>query len=74
MGRGRKEVVAEPVDPTAWMLNNDVAEFILLHQKEVLYMCMLGYTFLHGGFSLNRMPCFVFKEEFTSIILSLLQE
>mmetsp|Transcript_16361 Transcript_16361/g.34379 ORF Transcript_16361/g.34379 Transcript_16361/m.34379 type:complete len:250 (+) Transcript_16361:160-909(+) len=48
MGRGRKEVVAEPVDPTAWMLNNDVAEFILLHQKEVLYMCMLGYTFLHG--------------------------
>lgn len=46
---GRGKVVAEPADPTAWMLDNDVAEFVLLHQKEVLYMCMLGYTFLHGS-------------------------
>mmetsp|Transcript_22181 Transcript_22181/g.36268 ORF Transcript_22181/g.36268 Transcript_22181/m.36268 type:complete len:248 (+) Transcript_22181:48-791(+) len=37
------------VDPTAWMIDNDVANFLLLHQKEVLYMCMLGYTFLHGS-------------------------
>lgn len=47
---GRKgQVTEDPVDPTAWMIDNDVANFVLLHQKEVLYMCMLGYTFLHGG-------------------------
>jgi len=44
-----KPKVEEPVDGTAWMLDNDVANFVLLHQKEVLYMCMLGYTFLHGS-------------------------
>mmetsp|Transcript_51607 Transcript_51607/g.109744 ORF Transcript_51607/g.109744 Transcript_51607/m.109744 type:complete len:249 (-) Transcript_51607:162-908(-) len=49
MGRGRAKIIDEPVDPTAWMIDNDVANFLLVHQKEVLYMCMLGYTFLHGG-------------------------
>lgn len=29
------------VDPTAWMIDNDVAHFLLLHQKEVMYMCMV---------------------------------
>lgn len=48
MARG-KVVVEEPVDSTAWMIDNDIAHFVLLHQKEVLYMCMLGYTFLHGS-------------------------
>lgn len=46
---GRAKVIEESVDPTAWMLDNDVANFVLLHQKEVLYMCMLGYTYMHGG-------------------------
>ena len=32
----------EVVDSTAWMLDNDVANFVLLHQKEVLYMCMVS--------------------------------
>lgn len=49
MAKGRGKVIDEPVDPTAWMLDNDVANFVLLHQKEVLYMCMLGYTFMNGG-------------------------
>lgn len=31
------------------MIDNDVANFILCNQKEVLYMCMLGYTYMHGG-------------------------
>ena len=31
-----------PVDPTAWMIDNDVSDFLLLHQKEVLYMCMVS--------------------------------
>mmetsp|Transcript_39036 Transcript_39036/g.82091 ORF Transcript_39036/g.82091 Transcript_39036/m.82091 type:complete len:246 (-) Transcript_39036:121-858(-) len=44
-----KKVVEEIIDPTAWMLENDFSDFVLLHKKEVLYMCMLGYTFLHGS-------------------------
>lgn len=48
MGRA-KAAVEEPVDGTAWMLENDIANFVLLNQKEVLYMCMLGYTYLHGS-------------------------
>lgn len=43
----KKDVVDDPiVEPT---IRNDVANFLLLHQKEVLYMSMLGYTFLHGS-------------------------
>ena len=34
----------EEVDPTAWMIDNDIANFLLLHQKEVLYMCMVSYV------------------------------
>lgn len=34
--------VEEVADSTAWMLDNDVANFVLLHQKEVLYMCMVS--------------------------------
>eukprot|EP00804_Cyclotella_cryptica_P015304 CCRYP_005415-RA/>CCRYP_005415-RA protein AED:0.06 eAED:0.06 QI:185/1/1/1/0.6/0.33/6/1561/250 len=46
-----KRVKQQPVivDPTGWMVDNEISNFILLHQKEVLYMCMLGYTFLHGS-------------------------
>ena len=34
--------IEEVADSTAWMLDNDVANFVLLHQKEVLYMCMVS--------------------------------
>ena len=55
-----EEVIME--DPTAWMLDNVVSEFLLM-PGGVLYMCMFGYTFLHGErlylkggyFILNRM-------------------
>eukprot|EP00577_Skeletonema_sp_RCC1716_P017694 CAMPEP_0113391448 /NCGR_PEP_ID=MMETSP0013_2-20120614/10722_1 /TAXON_ID=2843 ORGANISM="Skeletonema costatum, Strain 1716" /NCGR_SAMPLE_ID=MMETSP0013_2 /ASSEMBLY_ACC=CAM_ASM_000158 /LENGTH=247 /DNA_ID=CAMNT_0000274705 /DNA_START=41 /DNA_END=784 /DNA_ORIENTATION=- /assembly_acc=CAM_ASM_000158 len=47
---------AAAVDPTGWMVDNDVANFLLLHQKEVLYMCMLGYTFLHGSKVFKAVP------------------
>lgn len=46
---GKAKVIETPVDPTAWMIDNDIANFVLVHQKEVLYMCMLGYTFVHGS-------------------------
>ena len=39
MGKGK---IIEEVDPTAWMLDNEVANFVLLHQKQVLYMCMVS--------------------------------
>ena len=44
---GKRQQVT--IDPTGWMLDNEIANFLLLNQKEVLYMCMLGYTFLHGS-------------------------
>lgn len=46
MGKASKE---PEFDRTSWMVNSDVAQFLTLHQKEVLYMCMLGYTFMHGS-------------------------
>lgn len=39
---GMKNQPALVVDPTAWMIDNDVAHFLLLHQKEVMYMCMVS--------------------------------
>jgi hypothetical protein len=45
---GRRKVVVEVVDPTAWMITNAFAEFVLFHTDEIKYMCMLGYTFLKG--------------------------
>ena len=46
---GKAKAQPEIVDPTAWMIDNEIASFLLLHKAEVLYMCMLGYTFLHGS-------------------------
>jgi len=48
---GRKKVVVEepPADPTAWLLDNEFANFVLMHHNEVKYMCMLGYTYMHGS-------------------------
>ncbi len=55
MAKKQPEPVAA-VDPTGWMVDNDVADFLLLHQKEVLYMCMVGYTFLHGSKVFKAVP------------------
>jgi len=39
----------EPIeDPTGWMLTSPLAEFLLMHTKEIRYMCLFGYTFYHG--------------------------
>ena len=46
-----EQIIAD-VDPTEWMLNNTLADFLLM-KEAVLYMCLFGYTFLHG--------CKVFK-------------
>ena len=71
-----RKQIEEIVDPTGWMIDNDVANFLLLRQvnrasviyweppslarshysyshillqKEVLFMCMIGYTLLNGS-------------------------
>lgn len=48
------QIVLPPVasDPTEWMLSNAFSQFVLM-PGHVLYLCMFGYTFLHG--------CKVFK-------------
>jgi hypothetical protein len=48
--RGKQVVVEEPevVDSSAWMIANAFAEFVLFHTDEIKYMCMVGYTFMHG--------------------------
>jgi hypothetical protein len=51
---GKKDIVGPEVimdDPTAWMLENSLSEFLLM-PGGVLYMCTLGYTFLVG----KRLP------------------
>ncbi len=46
---GRKQPEPEPeVDPTAFLLTSSMAGFFLMHTKEIKYMCMVAYTFLHG--------------------------
>ena len=47
MGFGKKKepVVEEapPVDDTAWMLDNPISDFILMHSIEIKFMCMVAY-------------------------------
>lgn len=35
-------------DPTGWMLDNSLSDFLLVNSKEIRYMCIFGYTFFHG--------------------------
>ncbi|GKY91714.1 hypothetical protein MPSEU_000143200 [Mayamaea pseudoterrestris] len=48
MARRPKEVAPEPEDPTGWLIDSGFAEFLLLNTYMIKYMCMFGYTFLHG--------------------------
>ena len=41
-------LIEEPADPTAWLIDSGLAEFILMNTMEIKYMCMIGYTFMHG--------------------------
>jgi hypothetical protein len=54
MGKANKVLLPDkPVDPTSWMIDNDVANFLLLHQKEVLYMCMVSRAICHSSLRLS---------------------
>jgi hypothetical protein len=52
MGLGKKKVaipaIEEPTDPLSWIVDNEFANFVLMNTNEIKYMCMVGYTFLHG--------------------------
>ena len=41
-------------DPTAWMINNSMAQFVLMPTSGIVYMCMFAYTFVHGKYVLYR--------------------
>ncbi len=36
------------VDPSGWMIDNSVADFLLMPHAGIVYMCMFGYAFVHG--------------------------
>lgn len=50
LGRKKADVPpeTETEDPTSWLIDSGLAEFLLLHTAEMRYMAMLCYTFLHG--------------------------
>ncbi|GFH48885.1 hypothetical protein CTEN210_05361 [Chaetoceros tenuissimus] len=51
---GKKpEIMEEIIDPTAWMLDNTISDFLLIPTVYMSYMFLLGYAFKHG--------CKVFK-------------
>ena len=35
-------------DTTGWLVDSELAKFLLLSTAEIGYMAMLAYTFLHG--------------------------
>ena len=35
-------------DPTGWMIDNVISEFLLMPTTGIVYMCMLAYAFVHG--------------------------
>jgi hypothetical protein len=43
------DITHKPRDKTGWILNNNYAEFVLMHTYEIKFFCMLGYTYLHGA-------------------------
>jgi hypothetical protein len=48
--RKKEDTAVPPTDPLAWLIDSGFVEILLLHTKEVKFMAMFGYTFLHGQF------------------------
>lgn len=50
-GRKKVPIVEEApvvVDDSAWMLENPISEFLLMHTIEIKFMCLVGYCFFGG--------------------------
>jgi hypothetical protein len=43
---------APTTDPTDFLVDSSLAEFLLMHTAEIKYMAMFGYAFYHGASSL----------------------
>ena len=37
-------------DPTEWLIQSGMAEFLLLHTLPIKYMIMFGYTYMAGTY------------------------
>jgi len=72
MGRFTKPKEDDAIleDPTAWMLTSPLAEFLLMHTVEIKYMCMFGYTFLHGQKLFSKMGDAATSYKFVSFIMA----
>lgn len=35
-------------DPSGWILDNSIAQFLLMPTSGIVYMCMFIYAFVHG--------------------------
>ena len=46
-----KNNVEEIVDPSAWMLDNSLSQFLLMPTSGIMYMCLFVYAFVHGELS-----------------------
>lgn len=37
-----------PADPSGWMIDNGISQFLLMKTSGIMYMCMFLYAFVHG--------------------------
>lgn len=58
MARRGKVEEEPPADTTAWLIESGLAEILLMNNFGIKFMCMLGYTFMHGTSRLGR-PSFI---------------
>ena len=41
-------VAPPPADPSGWMIDNGISQFLLMKTSGIMYMCMFIYAFVHG--------------------------
>ena len=70
MGFGRKKEEVPPADPSGWLIENSLADFVLMHTEEIRFMCLLGYTFMHGSKLFATLPSqSAWSYKFVSMVL-----
>ena len=50
------DVPPEAEDPTMWMIDNSLSEFLLMTTPHIRIMCMFGYTMFHGQSAISFPP------------------
>lgn len=41
--------MTDPTDSTAWMLDNEISQFLIMNTFYIKFMCLVGYTFYAGN-------------------------